>query len=153
SRYTDQIRLIVFEKNRGYGAAIQEAWRQSDAELVGFLDADGTCDPLFFAPLCATLDREGADVILGGRLNSESKMPAIRRVGNVLFAAVLTVFSPQRVRDTASGMRVVRRSSLPQLYPLPTGLHFTPAMSARAILNDDLKIVEIPMPYHERAGE
>src|SRR4051794_21525896 len=66
SRYTDQIRLIVFEKNRGYGAAIQEAWRQSDADLVGFLDADGTCEPLFFAPLCATLEREGADVILGG---------------------------------------------------------------------------------------
>lgn len=152
-RYTDQIQLIVFEKNRGYGAAIKEAWRQSDADLLGFLDADGTCDPQFFAPLCATLVCAGADVILGGRLNAASKMPAIRRVGNVLFATVLTVFSAQRVRDTASGMRVIRRRSLPKLLPLPDGLHFTPAMSARAILNDDLKICEIPMPYHERAGE
>src|ERR1035438_8494045 len=50
-----QINLIVFEKNRGYGAAIKEAWRQSDSELLSFLDADGTCDPNFFAPLCRTL--------------------------------------------------------------------------------------------------
>ena len=42
SKYTDQIKLIVFEVNRGYGAAIQQAWRESDAELLGFLDADGT---------------------------------------------------------------------------------------------------------------
>ena len=46
--------LIVFERNRGYGAAIMEAWRQSDAELLGFLDADGTCDPRFFVELCST---------------------------------------------------------------------------------------------------
>ena len=49
ARFGSAISLIVFERNRGYGAAIMEAWRRSDAELVGFLDADGTCDPRFFA--------------------------------------------------------------------------------------------------------
>jgi len=39
------------------------------------------------------------------------------------------------------------------LYPLPNGLHFTPAMSARAMLSASVKIVEIDMPYHERSGE
>src|SRR5690348_14687210 len=48
-QYSDQIRLIVFKENRGYGAAIKEAWDQSDADLLGFLDADGTCDPRFFS--------------------------------------------------------------------------------------------------------
>jgi hypothetical protein len=36
---------------------------------------------------------------------------------------------------------------------LPNGLSFTPAMSARAMLSDTLRIVEIDMPYDERAGE
>jgi glycosyltransferase involved in cell wall biosynthesis len=153
SRYKDHINLVVFDKNRGYGAAIKEAWSRSDAEVLGFLDADGTCDPLFFTQLCNTLEKEQADVVLGSRLNPESQMPLTRRVGNVLFASMLSLFSSKRVRDTASGMRVVRRSSLPRLMPLPDGLHFTPAMSARAILSDDVKIVEIPMPYHEREGE
>ncbi|MDQ5825877.1 MAG: glycosyltransferase family 2 protein [Chloroflexota bacterium] len=153
SRYTDRIKLIVFERNRGYGAAIKEAWEQSDADLLSFLDADGTCDPLFFTQLCNTLFEAKADVVLGSRMGPESKMPAVRRLGNMIFASMLTVLSSKSVRDSASGMRVVRRASLPKLMPLPDGLHFTPAMSARAILSDDVKIVEIPMPYHEREGE
>jgi len=153
SRYAGRIRLIVFSRNRGYGAAIKEAWRQSDAGLLGFLDADGTCDPKFFAPLCRCAVEENADVVLGCRLNRESRMPLLRRFGNVIFATLLSIFSSSRVRDTASGMRVVRRTSLGKIFPLPDGLHFTPAMSARAMLSDTVRIREIDMPYHERAGE
>ncbi len=147
------INLIEFTRNQGYGAAIMEAWSQSEADLLGFLDADGTCDPQFFAALCRTLVDRDADVVLGCRLNSNSQMPLVRRVGNTGFAWLLSFFSSKTVRDTASGMRVVRRSALRHLYPLPAGLHFTPAMSARAMLSDATRIVEIDMPYAEREGE
>ena len=152
-RYEDRIKCIIFPKNRGYGAAIKEAWMESDADLLSFLDADGTCDPKFFAPLCRHLIEEEADVVLGCRLNANSKMPVIRRVGNFIFASLLSVLSSSRVRDTASGMRVVRRGSLRRIFPLPDGLHFTPSMSARAMLSENLKISELDMPYHEREGE
>ena len=152
-RYEPQIRLVVFPRNRGYGAAIKEGWGHSDAELLSFLDADGTCDPLFFANLCRLIEQRQADVVLGCRMTKESKMPLLRRVGNFIFALLLTFFSSARVRDTASGMRVVRRSSLPKIFPLPDGMHFTPAMSARAILSPELRIYEEEMPYHGRAGE
>lgn len=152
-RYTDSVKLIVFEQNRGYGVAIKEAWQQSDADLLGFLDADGTCDPQFFADLCRILVNERADVALGCRLNQASKMPLVRQAGNRVFAALLRTLSSSRVRDTASGMRVVRRTSLGRLLPLPDGLSFTPAMTARAVLGGTVKIVEIDMPYHEREGE
>jgi len=147
-----EIKVIGFPRNRGYGAAIQEAWKQSDADLLGFLDADGTCDPKFFATLCRVIEADHADVAIGCRMNKESKMPALRRVGNTIFAMLLGLFSSTRVRDTASGMRVVRRSSLDKLEPLPTGMHFTPAMSARAMLDRSLKMHEIDMPYAEREG-
>ena len=120
SRYLEWIDLIVFEKNKGYGAAIKEAWRRSDAELLGFLDADGTCDPTFFVPLCNAVLRDGVDVALGCRLNNDSEMPMLRRVGNTLFASLLSALSSSRVRDTASGMRVVRREALEHLYPCRT---------------------------------
>lgn len=150
--FGEAINLIVFEDNRGYGAAIMEAWRRSDAELLGFLDADGTCDPAFFVELARALLEGDAHVALGSRMHRDSRMPLVRRLGNVVFAGILTAFGTGRVRDAASGMRIVRRSALPRLMPLPTGLHFTPAMSARAILADDLSIVEVDMPYRERAG-
>ncbi len=152
-KYVDQIHLIVFKENRGYGAAIKEAWEQSDADLLGFLDADGTCDPAFFSQLCNVVAGEAADVALGCRMNANSRMPWLRRMGNRLFASLLTVLSSSGVRDTASGMRVVRRQSLGKLLPLPDGLHFTPAMSARALMSKAVKIIEIDMPYYEREGE
>lgn len=148
----EDVQVIVFEKNQGYGAAIKEGWRLGRGDLVGFLDADGTCDPRFFASLCRTALDENADVTLGSRLGADSQMPAIRRAGNRIFAFLLGLLCGQQVTDTASGMRVVRRSSLKHLYPLPDGLHFTPAMSARALMNN-LRIIEIPMKYEERIGE
>ena len=151
-QFRDRIKLIVFQENQGYGAAIKEAWRRSDADLLGFLDADGTCDPRFFSELCRTILAVNADVALGCRMTRDSKMPAVRRLGNFVFASMLRVLSSERVRDTASGMRVVRRESLFKLLPLPDGLHFTPAMSARALASRHVKMVEIDMPYHERTG-
>lgn len=148
----EDIQVVVFEQNQGYGAAIKEGWRLGRGDLVGFLDADGTCDPRFFAQLCETALGENADVTLGSRLGTDSQMPAIRRAGNRIFAFLLGLLCGRQVTDTASGMRVVRRSSLKHLYPLPDGLHFTPAMSARALMNN-LRIIEIPMKYEERIGQ
>jgi len=153
SRYKDRIHLIVFEKNRGYGAAIKQGWMESDADLLSFLDADGTCNPLFFVDLCNLITRDNSDVALGCRLNKDSKMPLTRRFGNTLFSILLTYLASEKVKDTASGMRVVRRDILSELMPLPDGLHFTPAMSARALLSDSIRIKEKDMPYEERDGE
>ena len=147
------INLIEFTRNQGYGAAIMGAWSGSEADLLGFLDADGTCDPRFFASLCKNLVEQDADVALGCRMNRDSRMPLVRKIGNVIFARILSLFCSKSVRDTASGMRVVRRSALEHLYPLPAGLHFTPAMSARAMLSDATRIIEVDMLYAEREGE
>jgi glycosyltransferase involved in cell wall biosynthesis len=150
--YAPQIKLISYRQNRGYGAAIKLGWRYSDADLLGFLDADGTCAPLFFITLVNQLVDEKLDVVLGSRLSAGSRMPGLRRLGNRLFAAMINLLAWSRISDSASGMRVVRRAALARLSPLPDGLNFTPAMSCRAVLDPELHIGEAPMPYAERIG-
>ncbi len=149
----DEIALIVFERNRGYGAAIKRGFEVGTGDVVGFLDADGTCEPAFFATLCRELAEKKASVAIGSRLGPDSKMPRVRRLGNRIYALILSALSNKVVTDTASGMRVIRRDVLHQLYPLPDGLHFTPAMSARVLMDDQLSITEKPMPYKDRVGE
>jgi glycosyltransferase involved in cell wall biosynthesis len=151
-RHPDGVKLIQFAKNRGYGTAIKEGFRAGSGDLLSFLDADGTCDPRFFGDLCAALQREEADVALGDRMGPDSEMPRVRRLGNRLFAFLLGFLSGEAVNDTASGMRVLRRAALTRIYPLPNGMDFTPAMSARAILQG-LRVAEVPMPYAERVGQ
>jgi glycosyltransferase involved in cell wall biosynthesis len=149
----NHIKLIIFKENQGYGAAIKAGFSSTDANYLAFIDADNTCDPNYFIQMCHLLDLGQADVVLGSRLNNKSKMPFIRRVGNMIFAKILATFSQQKITDSASGMRVLKREVLSQLYPLPDGLHFTPAMSAKALMLGNIKLTELPMAYHERTGQ
>ena len=98
------------------------------------------------------VEQHDADLIIGSRmLSGESEMPLVRRIGNTIFAAMLSVVGSRKISDSASGMRVFRRESLPILYPLPDGLDFTPAMSTRAVY-EGLNMVEVAIPYKERVG-
>jgi glycosyltransferase involved in cell wall biosynthesis len=148
----EEVIKVRFSQNQGYGAAIKAGWQATDADLLGFIDADGTCDPDYSVPMIRCLTRTGADVVLAGRLSPESKMPRIRKVGNILFAKLLGAVSGKKLTDCASGFRVVRRSSLRLISPLPKGMHFTPAMSAICLLDPRLRIEEVPMPYRDRIG-
>ncbi|NTU47867.1 MAG: glycosyltransferase family 2 protein [Syntrophobacteraceae bacterium] len=146
------IQVLAYTKNRGYGAAIKLGFSTGCGDLLGFLDADGTCDPEWFVDLINVAVTEQADVVLGSRLHKDSKMPWLRWAGNRMYSILVSHLGTHKITDTASGMRVLRSDALPKLYPLPDGLHFTPAMSCRAILQDGITLLEVPIPYHERLG-
>ena len=145
------VRLIRHAHNRGYGAALKTGFSQAAGDLIGFLDADGTYPPESFPAMC-TLALNGADLVIGSRMAGEdSRMPVTRRIGNLFFAGLLSLLSRQRVSDSASGMRVFKRSILERLYPLPDGLNLTPVMSVRA-LHEGVAMAEVPIRYEERVG-
>ena len=153
ARQFNEISLISYAKNRGYGAAIKAGFEKATGTIVSFLDADGTCDPNYFVGMCNTLIAEDADIVIGSRMTPESKMPKVRRIGNLLYVALINLLGDTKITDSASGMRVIKKSSLEKIYPLPDGLHFTPSMSCRAVMDENIKILEIPMRYEERVGE
>ena len=145
------VRLIRHPHNKGYGAALKTGFSSARGELIGFLDADGTYPPEYFPQLCMKA-LDGGDLIIGSRMAGEkSQMPLTRRVGNLFFAALLTVVGRKHVSDSASGMRVFKREVLERMYPLPDGLNLTPVMSTRAV-HEGIKMVEVPIPYSERMG-
>lgn len=146
------VRLIRQPVNKGYGAALKTGFSQAKGNLLGFLDADGTYPPEHFPSLCRVALDEEADLVIGSRMSgTESQMPLVRRIGNLIFANLVSLLSNERVSDSASGMRVIRREALARLYPLPDGLNFTPVMSTRAT-HENLKWREVPIPYEERVG-
>lgn len=145
------VRLLQHNPNRGYGAALKTGFCAASGDLLGFLDADGTYPPESFPALCEAA-LAGADVVVGSRRSgAESGMPLVRKIGNFIWANLVTALSGRPVVDPASGMRVFRREVLARLYPLPDGLNFTPVMSTRAV-HEGLNFVELPMPYEERLG-
>ncbi|MCE7985838.1 MAG: glycosyltransferase family 2 protein [Caldilinea sp. CFX5] len=147
-----EVRLIRHLRNSGYGAALKTGFAAATGEWLAFIDADGTYPPEYYPQLYTAACRSNADIVIGSRMGgAESRMPFVRRVGNLLFARLVSLISARQVTDAASGMRIFHRSLLPRLYPLPDGLNFTPVMSTRA-LHEQLTMIETPIPYSERIG-
>jgi glycosyltransferase involved in cell wall biosynthesis len=146
------VKLIQHPKNRGYGAALKTGFVAARGDYIAFLDADGTYPPESLPALLRTAIETGADMVTGSRMaGGRSGMPVVRKMGNLAFALLLSWLADVKIRDTASGMRVVKRASLDRLHPLPDGLDLTPAMSTIAH-HERLKVIEVPIPYEERAG-
>jgi glycosyltransferase involved in cell wall biosynthesis len=146
------VRLVRHAANHGYGAAIKTGFNSARGQLLAFTDADGTYPPERFPDLCRVALEQDADVVVGSRRSGEhSEMPRVRRIGNFIWSNLVSIIGNKRVADPASGMRVLRASALRQLYPLPDGLNFTPVMSTRCV-HENLKVIEVAIPYTERVG-
>jgi glycosyltransferase involved in cell wall biosynthesis len=151
TRYPEVV-LIQHLINRGYGAAIKTGFRHARGNLLAFMDADGTYPPEYYPALCRPILEQDADLVIGSRMaGADSEMPLVRRIGNTIFATLVSIISNRHVTDSASGQRVLRKDVLGYLYPLPDGLNFTPVMSTRA-MHEQIKVVEVPIPYKERRG-
>lgn len=152
--YADRgVVLIQHKVNRNYGGALKTGFRHATGNFLAFMDADGTYPPEYYPRMYQALVANNADLVIGSRMAGiESKMPTTRRIGNTIFATLVSVIAHQRITDSASGQRILRRDVLEKLYPLPDGLNFTPVMSTRA-LHEDIKMIEVPIKYEERDGE
>lgn len=146
------VRLLRHGQNRGYGAALQTGFAKARGSLLAFLDADNTYPPEHLPALCRIARTPGTALVLGDRMSSgSSQMPALRRLGNALFATLTSLLTGTWVADCCSGMRVLPLATWRKLGPLPEGLDFTPAMTIRA-LHRELALREVQIPYHERVG-
>lgn len=145
--------LIQHKVNRNYGGALKTGFRHAKGNLLAFMDADGTYPPEYYPKMYQAMVAHNADLVIGSRMAGiESKMPLTRRIGNTLFAGLVSMIAHTRITDSASGQRILKREVLEKIYPLPDGLNFTPVMSTRA-LHEDIKMIEVPIKYEERAGE
>jgi glycosyltransferase involved in cell wall biosynthesis len=146
------LRLICHQTNRGYGAALQTGFARARGSYLAFLDADGTYPAERLPELCRTARATGAALVLGDRMRSDrSQMPALRWLGNCLFAWLASGLAGRRVHDCCSGMRVLPVATWQRLRPLPDGLDFTPAMTMRA-LHQRFGLQEVVIPYDQRIG-
>lgn len=146
------IKLIRHSRNRGYGASLKAGFSRATGEFLAFMDADGTYPPESLPELFRAAAGTQADMVIGSRMNGANHgMPIARKMGNLAYSILLRALSHTHLRDTTSGMRLLPKTILPRLYPLPDGLDFTPAMSTRAV-HENLKVIEVPIPYAERVG-
>ena len=149
--------VIRNEHNLNYGGALKVGFScqiSSDHQIkyIGFLDADGTYPPEKIPELYQQCKIAGNDIAVGSRfLGKNEGMPLQRKVGNRIFAFLITVYTGKKITDSASGLRVFKASLVTLFKDLPNGLNLTPAMSVNALFAG-LTYAEIPIDYAKRAG-
>ena len=102
--------------NLGYARAIQTAIKYAlarDYDILITLDADGQHHPEQVLALYDESVSHGWDVLIGSRYvgtKDYSHSPLGRRVGMQLFSLLVRLASGQRIYDTSSGLKVMRRN-------------------------------------------
>ena len=142
--------LVVAEPARGFGAACWRGLRAASAEVVCFMDADGSLDPRDLPLVSAAVTDGTADLVLGARRASAGAWPVHARLANRLLARELRRRGGVVVTDLGP-MRAARREALLALGVADRRFGWPLEMVLRAA-RAGWRIEEVPVPYAPRIG-
>src|SRR5260221_11810861 len=99
--------LVASEPARGYGLACLKGFRTAcslGAELVIFMDGDGSDDPAGLPMMLAPVSEGRADLVIGSRVSKRAERGAVppqAGLGNGPGGRVMSVFHGVKVHDIA----------------------------------------------------
>ena len=146
---------VVHQPTRGYGAAYLTGLAAAQGQYIIMGDSDDTYDftdlERFITPL-----QNGYDLVIGNRFKGQilpGAMPWARRyIGNPILSGILRVLFGTHISDSHCGMRSFTVDAYKRMALKTTGMEFASEMVIKAV-EVKLKILEIPITYHPRAGE
>ena len=144
------LELITSPTRKGYSRAAIDGLRAAQSEWVGFIDADGQCDPADFPTLVAAAGEH--DLVVGYR--SPRHDPWVRLLMSAAFRTVYRSLLNVPLRDPSSPYLLVRRTALSRLLVgdvgrLKQGFWWEFYARAYAV---GLKVLEVPVHHRHRIG-
>jgi glycosyltransferase involved in cell wall biosynthesis len=139
---------VVSEPRRGFGAACFAGLLAAEAEVVCFMDCDGSLDPADLPAIVAMLDQ--ADLAIGARRAARGAWPLHARIANRVVARELRRRTGVALEDIGP-MRAARRVPLLDLglKDRRSGWPLEMVVEAAAA---GWSVVDTPVPYAEREG-
>lgn len=142
---------VVAEPRPGYGAAVHAGLEAATADLVAFMDGDGSFDPGELLPLVADVAEGRADLAVGRRRPVRAGVwPWHARAGSALIVAWLRRRISMPVHDIAP-MRVCRRADLLALDVRDRRFGYPVELLQKAT-RAGWRFVEHDVAYHPRAA-
>jgi glycosyltransferase involved in cell wall biosynthesis len=140
---------VVAEPRRGFGAACFAGLGTATAEIVCFMDCDGSLDPADLPALVALVE-DGAGLAIGARRAERGAWPLHARLANRVLAWELRRRTGVRLADLGP-MRTARRRPLLDLGLRDRRSGWPLEMVVRAAAAG-WEIAELPVPYRRRSG-
>lgn len=141
---------VVEEPRPGFGAACCAGLGAAEADVVCFMDCDGSLDPVELPAVSAPVRHARADLVLGERRARPGAWPLHARLANRVLAFELGRRTGVGVRDLGP-MRAARRVELLALGIEDRRFGWPLEMVLRAA-HAGWRIEEVPVTYADRSG-
>ena len=149
----ENVRFMV-QKGKGKGNAMREAVEQSEADIIVFIDGDGTYSPFDLSSLLKPLLQDKSDMVVGSRIKTKREKGAIsifNSFGNIIFNKTINFAMNSSITDSLSGYRALYRKVFNDLVLFSDAFEIEIEITVEALAKG-YRVLEIPISYRQRKG-
>lgn len=142
------VRLVDYEKNRGYGHALKTGFKEAKYSWVAFVDSDGQFD---FSEIKQMLEKTGeADVILGYRLNRAD--PFQRRIFTWGWKMLAMIMLGLNVKDYSCGFKLIKKKAIEDVSPIESEEKVTQIEMLIKLKKKGYRFAEVGVHHYPRTA-
>ena len=143
---------IIYTKNQGKGHGVLNAWKNSSADILAYMDIDLSTSLESFNLLIDEINK-GADVVIGSRYLAKSKIKrSIKRyiLSRIYHIFLINFFLKLPIKDVQCGFKAISNNAFKKLSPdISDYVFFFEAEMLFLAHLLKMKIVEIPVDWIE----
>ena len=146
---------VIREPVRGYGRSYKRGFASATGDLIVTLDGDHSYPPDAISYLIEAFLHLEVDFLNASRfpVRDPRAMSFKHKFGNWILSLAMSLLYFRWVRDSQSGMWVLRRSILKRMRLDSDGMSFSEEIKIEALKNSSVRFAEISILYTSRLGE
>ena len=146
---------VIREPVRGYGRSYKKGFASATSDLIVTLDGDHSYPPDAISYLLEAFLHLDVDFLNASRfpVRDRRAMSFKHKFGNWILSFAMSLLYFRWVRDSQSGMWVLRRSILKDMILESDGMAFSEEIKIEALRNRKIRFTELAIMYSSRLGE
>jgi len=146
---------VIREPVRGYGRSYKKGFSNARGDIIVTLDGDHSYPPDAISYLLEAFLHLEVDFLNASRfpVRDRKAMSFKHKFGNWVLSLAMSLLFFRWVRDSQSGMWVLRRSILNGMSLESDGMSFSEEIKIEALRNRKIRFAEISIQYSSRLGE
>jgi glycosyltransferase involved in cell wall biosynthesis len=146
---------VIREEVRGYGRSYKRGFAAATGDLIVTLDGDHSYPVDALSYLIEAFLHLDVDFLNASRfpVRDRTAMSFKHKFGNLVLSLAMSMFYLRWVRDSQSGMWVLRRSIIDKMRLESDGMAFSEEIKIEALKNARIRFGEISIQYSSRLGE